>query len=451
MEIYKESKTKVQIITRIPPLENTGGSSEYLLRLIRLLIKENIHVQLIILTSKEPLFNPAFLIPADMQPISRFPFNTRRVGKHMARDNLVYTVSQLLFTAIYHSKSQLFDKYDNSMRVENLFKKVFKIFTNGKIPTRETTSDWKDNVTKRLVPEEIAFLKTCINSFQPDVLISNYAFSADIFDNIHDERILRIILAHDLFKSRIQSFNKIGVQPDIKESVIESEAKLLRKADVVVTIQNAEATTLRKSGLKCEIITVPMPAIIKEPEGRPVKGRCLFVGSNALHNVTGIKWFIQKVWPMIIERNPLCTLHICGNVCRSITKHDRNTRLFGRVEDLSNQYSEAEVCVVPLIAGSGLKIKMIEAFSFGRVCVTTSVGAEGMKHLKDLSITIADNERDFANAVVDLVESNEKRKTMEKNALEFASMHLSPDIVYAPLIYKIREHTCKGDCTIKWP
>jgi glycosyltransferase involved in cell wall biosynthesis len=171
-----------------------------------------------------------------------------------------------------------------------------------------------------------------------------------------------------------------------------------------------------------------------------VPGRCLFVGSNVDHNVYGLRWFLKDIWPKIVRQVPHCRLHVCGSVCQEIHKEFPYMNFLGRVDDLEPEYAAAEVCLIPLVVGSGLKIKLVEALSHGRACVSTSVGVQGVRELTNKAVLVADTVEGFAEAVITVLTNPEKRKEMEDLARKYVEENLSPEKVYQPLVDRIYQH-----------
>ncbi|WP_157703494.1 glycosyltransferase family 4 protein, partial [Salmonella enterica] len=139
---------------------------------------------------------------------------------------------------------------------------------------------------------------------------------------------------------------------------------VLRKAQVLLAIQEEDANLFQEMAPECKVISMPMSAVSHSNTVKQVPGRCLFVGSRANHNYYGLQWFLENVWSKVLQLNPDCTLHVCGTVCDLIQGTFPNVRLLGRVDDLKPEYGAASVCLVPLLAGSGLKIKLVEAMSY---------------------------------------------------------------------------------------
>lgn len=146
------------------------------------------------------------------------------------------------------------------------------------------------------------------------------------------------------------------------------------------------------------------------------------------------------MWPKILELNPQSSLDVCGTVCQLIQGSFPNVRLLGRVDDIKPLYSAAEVCLVPLLAGSGLKIKLVEAMSYGRACVSTSVGVQGLGDTVGTTTLVADTAEGFAMAVHTLLSNPDKRQWMEEQAYRYVREKLSPEAAYQPFVDYIHQH-----------
>ena len=117
-----------------------------------------------------------------------------------------------------------------------------------------------------------------------------------------------------------------------------------------------------------------------------------------------------------------------------------DVEVLGYQEDLREQYQLAEVVVCPLRIGSGMKAKVPEAAAMGKAIVMTSVAAEGLKLTSGVECLITDDPKEFAGAVVHLLQSENKRRDMGIKARQFAKQNHSEDILYRELgeIIKMR-------------
>ncbi len=254
-------------------------------------------------------------------------------------------------------------------------------------------------------PEAMQFVVKKLQANPPDALLANYIWAADVLDAASPET-LKIIITHDVQHERAASFKEYGLDSQIENWAPENEARLLEKAQVLVAIQQEEAASLRKLAPSPEIITLPLPILPRDNHAPQVPGRCLFVGSDQLHNVHGLYWFLGEVWPRILKATPHATLHVCGSICSVFSQPSSdwlNVQFVGRVVDVAPEYAAAEVCVVPSLVGSGLKIKLVEALSYGRACVTTRIGLQGLMELENKAVRLASEPEPFAAAVAELL------------------------------------------------
>ena len=111
------------------------------------------------------------------------------------------------------------------------------------------------------------------------------------------------------------------------------------------------------------------------------KGRLLFVGYMAYYpNYLGMDHFLTHIYPYL-NKNLDWEIHICGldldDSYRKKWSAIKGVRYLGFVEDLSKEYSESEIVVVPIYHGSGSCIKVLEAMQMNRLVITTPKGIRG--------------------------------------------------------------------------
>ena len=120
-------------------------------------------------------------------------------------------------------------------------------------------------------------------------------------------------------------------------------------------------------------------------------------------NAQGLLWFIEQVWPRLVERHPDLRFDIVGKNpdqrLRAAAARWDGISLKGFVPDLQEIYRDSRVSVAPLLFGSGMKVKVLDAMARGMPTVTTSVGAEGIDIEHARHLLVADNPQDMANEV----------------------------------------------------
>lgn len=130
-------------------------------------------------------------------------------------------------------------------------------------------------------------------------------------------------------------------------------------------------------------------------------------------------WFYRHIFPLILREHPGAVLSVVGtNPPATILdlKHP-NLKVLGFVEDIRPEVHKASVCVVPLRAGSGIRIKLLEMFAMGKAVVSTSLGCEGLGVEHGVHLRVADEPQSFAHAVVGLLKNAEECGRLGKAAL----------------------------------
>lgn len=149
----------------------------------------------------------------------------------------------------------------------------------------------------------------------------------------------------------------------------------------------------------------------------------LFCGNLSYRpNIEGLVWFQRSIWPFIKKCFPGLQLLIVGSgqvpdVFSS--EADTSFHFTGAVDDVKSWYNKASLAIVPLLSGSGTRLKILEAMSLGLPVVSTSKGAEGIE-TTDRSIMIADEENEFAQAVIRLLVNKEARIAIQQSARKLA-------------------------------
>lgn len=412
---------KIQIISRYAPDKNKSGPFTYLFDVMRYLQQIGCDLELNIL---DPWFQVQN-IPAAVHALAH-------VVIMPALPEQTYELGQQQFI------------------IKSLFRPIYTRLPDTVLhPIRKVLYDLQDKQLPGIHPhdapateEEIAFVTARTANFQPDVIIANHTCLGNIFKLLDENpSVLKMILTHHLEHQRTTAFTHRALHSRDSQWSRAQEAELLQHADVLLAIQSDDATVLQDMAPQCDVLYVPMSATYhRHGPAEQIPGRCLFVGSDIEHNVHGLRWFLREVWPLILQQQPQATLHVCGTVCTKINKRIPNVQCLGRIERLDAQYAAAQVCLIPLIVGSGLKIKLVEALSHGRACVATSVGVQGVPELTDQAVLVADTPHDFARAVLSVLTDDDKRRALEAKAQRYVIETLSPDKVYQPLVKRIYWH-----------
>lgn len=211
------------------------------------------------------------------------------------------------------------------------------------------------------------------------------------------------------------------------ERTLAFERDAVRNSDLCFAVSEEDAATARDL-LGANIVhLVPngvdtsyfMPAAIAtEP------GTILFTGRmNYEPNIDAVHHFVDDILPRIRTEEPDATLHIVGaSPAADVTAlAGDGVVVHGRVDDVRPFHHRAEVVVVPIRAGGGTRLKVLEAAACGKAIVSTALGAEGLPLTDGRDLVIADTSGDFAAAVVALLRDPERRQELGVRARAAAS------------------------------
>lgn len=161
------------------------------------------------------------------------------------------------------------------------------------------------------------------------------------------------------------------------------------------------------------------PNTIPEPEPVEARKRHRIVFSANLEyqpNRAAVGWFAREIWPVLAARHPALEWVLAGRApefVRPLLPEDPRIRLTGPLPSLAGEIAAATVAVVPVQAGSGTRVKILEAWAARTAVVSTQLGAEGLP--TDV-VELADTSVEFSNAVSRLLENDGYRRAMEERA-----------------------------------
>jgi len=275
-------------------------------------------------------------------------------------------------------------------------------------------------------PEESAFFQKRLRAFRPDAVLLNYCWLAPLLDGL--DALPTAILTNDVVSQRLERTPGLAVDP----ATPEGEAGLLGRVRHILAISEDDAAYFRTRLPAHSVINTPKAAEPRTITSPVLPHRVLFVGGINDFNREGIHWFLTEVWPLVRAQNPQATLHVCGGVGSTIENVPANVVIRGRVPDLAREYAEATAVIVPLLHGTGVKIKLVEAASFGKPIITTPVGLQGLGFLRTAVVEAA-QAVGFADGVLTVLSSNALQQKLSQAVLQQVAAHLSRESAYGPV------------------
>ena len=199
------------------------------------------------------------------------------------------------------------------------------------------------------------------------------------------------------------------------------ECEHINEYDGVIPITNKDAAVLRELGCRKPMEAIPFGVQPADVASVPVEPNTLYhLGSmDWIPNQEGVQWFLDKVWPKVHQMLPQLTLYLAGRKMpeEMMNLHVEGVRVVGEVPDAMAFMASKQINVVPLLSGSGIRVKIIEALSAGKVVVTTSIGAEGINYTDGKDLLIADTPDQFVEQLQRCVENAEFCNEVSRNAI----------------------------------
>jgi glycosyltransferase involved in cell wall biosynthesis len=184
------------------------------------------------------------------------------------------------------------------------------------------------------------------------------------------------------------------------------EIRQLDQLDLLIPISDRDRQYFHRLGYQGREVTIPIgvDAAAYTPDWESLsEGLDLaFIGSlDWMPNMEGLKWFLEDVWPKLTVQFPEIRLHIAGRNTPSWLQRLNQPRIVvhGEVPDARAFINSNPIMIVPLLSGSGMRVKILEGMALGRLVLTTRLGLEGIPAQHSKEVMIADKVDEFLNAL----------------------------------------------------
>lgn len=217
------------------------------------------------------------------------------------------------------------------------------------------------------------------------------------------------------------------------------EGELLQTVDHVLAVTDIDRSLLEEAlrfskppkNSRAAPITV-IPIAVDTKKLQPIRrqpGSRNIVTLGTLHyppNADGIRWFANEVFPSVRQRLPDATLTIIGknpppDFLELAERSAGVVSVTGYVEDLRPYLEKSALMVVPVRAGGGMRVRILEAFAYAMPVVTTTVGLEGIHGTHGRDVLVADTAADFASRTLELLQDVSLQNKLAENGRKLAA------------------------------
>lgn len=254
-------------------------------------------------------------------------------------------------------------------------------------------------------------LKDILNREQFDIVHVESIFLTPYVPLIRKHSAAKVILrAHNVEHLIWQNYGKSCRNP-LKRWYLRHLALTLRAYELehindydgIVCITRNDADYFKANGCRKPLEVIPFgvePEEVAQVEAEP--DSLFHIGAmDWLPNQESIRWMLEEVWPVVHREVPRARLYLAGRkMPDEWMKADiEGVSVVGEVLDAMYFISSKKINVVPLLSGSGIRVKIIEAMSVGKTVVTTTVGAQGIDYTDGENILIANTPQEFASQI----------------------------------------------------
>ena len=254
--------------------------------------------------------------------------------------------------------------------------------------------------------------------------------------------------AHNVEHALLQTRAKIEPRP-LHAAILRGQVSLLRdfeaaacrRADAVITCSQDDLSALQAMAPATPMQAVPNGVDLEanHPATAPPsrRERLVFVGQMGwFPNRDGIEWFLREVFPRVLARRPSVQLQLIGKPdgLEVPVAVAGNVIQAGFVPDLRGDVQDAALYVVPLRAGSGTRLKVLEAMALGKAIVTTRIGSEGIELEDGVHARFADSPEAFADAVLELLDDPDTAARLGRAAHQRAEERYGWDAIGHDLV-----------------
>ncbi len=326
------------------------------------------------------------------------------------------------------------DFYFASERVDT------KLTPGGIIKNLLTDSSYNvDRFYSKAVEEKLAeILKT--EKF--DVIQLETLFTAPYIDVIRRHSTGKIVLrAHNTEHIIWERLSKLASSP-LKKWYLsflagrlkKYELAVLDRIDAVVPITKIDAAVFKYSGYKGPLLSIPLGIDLSNYPLQEFNSELsLFhLGSmDWMPNQEAIRWFLFSVWPAVHKKFPALNLHLAGRGFPPdlLAMHVPGVQMQGKVEDANNYMDGKQIMIVPLLSGSGMRVKIIQGMALGKTIISTSIGAEGIEIRDGVNILIADTPAAFLEKIEMCLSDPERCRQIGLNGRKFVAENYSNQVI----------------------
>lgn len=212
------------------------------------------------------------------------------------------------------------------------------------------------------------------------------------------------------------------------------ELDVLQQVDAIVPITNIDAAVFKYSGYKGPLLSIPLGIDMDEyplQDFNPELSLFHLGSMDWLPNQEAIRWFLFSVWPAVHKKFPALNLHLAGREFPSdiLAMKFPCVNMQGKVDDANTFMLDKQIMIVPLLSGSGMRVKIIQGLALGKTIISTSIGAEGIDVKDGVHLLIADTPAAFLEKIEMCLSKPDRCRSLGLNGRKFVADNYSNEVI----------------------
>lgn len=209
------------------------------------------------------------------------------------------------------------------------------------------------------------------------------------------------------------------------------ELNRMQEMDGILYFTQEDLKLAQAMGYTGKAVVIPAGIKINKPptEISKIPYSMGFIGSmDWMPNQDAVLWFAKEIFPQIRKSIPQAIFKIAGrNISESLSRKLKSEGIFieGEVKSSSEFIQQLELFIVPLRAGGGMRLKILEAMANKSCILSTTIGAEGIEGIPGIHFETEDTEDNFSEKAIKLLRDSERRRLLGKAGLELVQSNYS--------------------------
>lgn len=291
-------------------------------------------------------------------------------------------------------------------------------------------------------------VKTFISDWKPDAIYCQLLRTTKYVESISD--VPKIVDFQDAFSKGIE--RRLQTDPVYLKPILHSELRRLnayekrvfQKFDACTIISEQDRDQLSFSDKKkVKIVRNGVELDDFKPSSQKKSVDVLFAGNMGYPpNIEGAVFLEKQVMPIVRKTFPEAKLMLAGARPDQKVKELQSdlTQVTGWVDDMRDCYAKAKVFVAPMMIGTGLQNKLLEAMAMKLPCITSTLANNALRAKPNKEVLIASTAEEYANQIIELLNNSSKSRALAEAGHQLITSGFSWEGATKPLLELIEAH-----------